>query len=125
MRLHQSPELLEQRQTWLDDLHQLSRSKRVQRFAYADKLSKDKEKRGEALQTWLSLWRDVLLCASASAVPLVNLDRAEEIEELARQCGPQQAYAAVDSLLQALDQLERNVHPQLCIEVLMLDLPYL
>jgi len=125
LRLHQSPELLEQRQTWLDDLAQLLRSKRVQRFAYADKLSRDKEKRQDALQAWLSLWRDVLLCASGSSVPLVNLDRAGEIEDLARQCGPQQAYAVVNSLLQTLDQLERNVHPQLCIEVLMLDLPYL
>ena len=125
LRLYQSPELLEQRQIWLDDLHQLLRSNRVQRFAYADKLSRDKEKRRDALQAWLSLWRDALLCASGSSVPLVNLDRAGEIEELARHCGPQLAYASVNALLHALDQLEHNVHPQLCIEVLLLDLPFL
>ncbi|OGO40946.1 MAG: hypothetical protein A2W36_00810 [Chloroflexi bacterium RBG_16_58_14] len=65
------------------------------------------------------------MCASGSAVPLVNLDRAAEIEELAGRCGPQQAFAAVSALLHTLDLLERNVHPQLCIEVLLLDLPYL
>jgi DNA polymerase-3 subunit delta' len=125
LRLRQSPELLEQRQIWLDDLRQLLRSNRVQRFAYAEKLARDKEKRRDALLTWLSLWRDVLLCASGSSVPLVNLDRAGEVEDLARQCGHEQAYAAVSSLLRALDQLERNVHAQLCLEVLLLDLPYL
>jgi len=125
LRLHQSAALLEQRRIWLDDLHQLLRSKRVQRFAYAEKLAREKEKRRDALNTWLSLWRDVLMCASGSAVPLVNLDRAGEIEELAGRCGPQQAFAAVSALLRTLDLLERNVHPQLCIEVLLLDLPYL
>jgi DNA polymerase-3 subunit delta' len=123
LRLHQEPELLEQRQRWLDEHQRLLFSGRVERFAYAEALSKDKEALRGALQTWISIWRDLLLRTAGASAPLVNLDRVEQIEALASQIGIEKARATISRLEHTLDLLDRNVNARLATDVLMLDLP--
>jgi DNA polymerase-3 subunit delta' len=125
LRLHQSPELLELRHQRLEDHQRLLTWSRAQRLDYAEKLAKDKEVFQTTLQTWLSLWRDVLICAAGSEAPLINLDREDEIARLAERFGLRTASQSVAAIQRTTDLLEHNVNPRLAIEVLMLDLPFL
>jgi DNA polymerase-3 subunit delta' len=124
LRLHEQPEQLEKRQTWLDDQRRLLSASRVERFSYAETLSKDRDALRAMLLVWLSFWRDVLLKTTGSSVPLANLDRLEEIESLAASFGLQASYQFVSALERTLSLLERNINVRLAAEVLMLDLPY-
>ena len=125
LRLHEEPERMERRQALLDDHHRLLASSLVERFAYARSLADDKENDSlrTALQTWLSLWRDALLCAAGASTPLVNVDQADRIQELAGRAGLDRARAVISSLEHTQDLLDRNVNARLAAEVLMLDLP--
>jgi len=124
LRLHQDPQQLEQRHIWLDDHQRLLSQNRGERFEYAEALAKDKDVLRGALLVWSSFWRDVLLKAAGSSVPIANFDRSEEIENLALFFGLHNAYQVVSVLQHSLDQLDHNVNPRLLTEVLMLDLPY-
>jgi DNA polymerase-3 subunit delta' len=125
LRLHQEPERLAQRQAWLDDQYRLLHASRVERFAYAEPLGKDREALREVLLVWLSYWRDVLLKATGAAAPISNLDRQAEIEQLAGQVSRQSAHRSAAAIERNLERLERNVNARLVAEVLMLDLPRL
>jgi len=123
IRLHQLPEILKQRQAYLDDHHQLLGSDRIERFAYAQRLAKEKEKLPEALRIWLSFWRDVLLFSSNAAVPLTNPDQIDRISELAEHTGMDTAYRMISAIQRTSELLGKNVNARLAAEVLMLDMP--
>jgi DNA polymerase-3 subunit delta' len=123
LRLHQNPELLEQRKAWLDDHARMLGSSRVERFAYAEALSKDRNVLSAALQVWTSLWQDVMIQASGATAPIANLDRSEEIGDLAERFGLDGARQRLASLNRTLDLLGHNANARLASEVFMLDLP--
>jgi DNA polymerase III subunit delta' len=125
LKLHDEPERLTMRQNWLDDLLQLLDSNRVARFAYAESLSKDKEKARQVLQLWLSYWRDILLGAAGASTPIINLDRAAEIEGLIDKLDIHSAQITVKSIERSIHHLQTNVNARVAIEVLLLDLPRL
>lgn len=124
IRLHQEPGLLDQRRAWLDDQSQLLEASRVARFAYAENLAKDKETLRNALQTWLSFWRDVLLVASGAEIPKTNFDRGEEIEKTAEQFGLSEAYRIASTVERTVGLLDYNVNTRLATEILLLSLPH-
>ena len=124
-RLNEHPELLQERTTWLDEHHQLLSSGQVERFAYADQLSKDKERLRSVLETWLSYWRDIMLRTRGSGAELTNLDREAEINALASRLEPGQPYQTVVALRRTQHLLDHNANRRLATEVLMLDLPRL
>ena len=107
----------------MNDLLTLVSASRVQKFAYADKLSKDKDSMRQAILFWLSYWRDVMLRTAQAETPLVNVDRNVEIEDLARRLDLSAVRRVAQSLEDTLDKMERNVNPRLLAEVLLLDLP--
>jgi len=123
--LHQNPEVLEQRTQWLDEQQKLLWSNRVVRFSYAEGLGKDKEDFQETLKVWLSYWRDVLMQALGGKTPLMNLDRAEEINTLAKRLNLSAIRNMVNTLDRTLWQVRANVNTRLAAEVLLLDLPYI
>jgi DNA polymerase III subunit delta' len=125
LRLHQEPERMAQRQAWLSDQYRLIHANRVERFAYAEQLWKDKEALRGVMLVWLSYWRDVIIKASGASTPVSNLDRQEEIDRLVEQVGMQTAHRSASAIQRNLERLERNVNPRLVAEVLMLDLPKL
>jgi len=133
LSLHNNPAALDQRRGWLDSLQELLPASRRVRFAFAEKLLR---KRGrdfaetrqtlrQILQVWLSFWRDILLCAAGSAVPLVNLDREHEIRRVADILDLNTARTCTQALEDSLSRLETNINPQLLLEVLLLDWPRL
>jgi DNA polymerase-3 subunit delta' len=121
--LAQEKSSLEQRQRWLDDHRRLLSADRVERLAYCENHWKDREQLRHILMVWLSLWRDVLMRASGASAPLTNLDRDEEIKDLAFKVGMQAASGVVAALQRTLDLIDRNVNARLAMDVFMLDLP--
>ena len=123
LRLLEDDSLLGRREERLNDLQSLISASRVEKFAYADKLSKDKESMRQAILVWLSYWRDVMLRTAQAQTPLVNVDRNLEIEELAQRMDLSAARRVVGNLEAVLEKMERNVNSRLLAEILLLDLP--
>jgi DNA polymerase-3 subunit delta' len=123
IRLIEDDSLLEWREERLDDLLKLLPASRVEKFAYADKLARDKDSMRQTITFWLSYWRDVMLRTAQVETPLVNVDRNVEIEDLAGRMDLSSARNVVGGLESALEKLERNVNPRLLAEVLLMDLP--
>jgi DNA polymerase-3 subunit delta' len=120
-----SETLLLEREERLDDLQRLISASRVEKFAYAEKLSKNKDSMRQALLIWLSYWRDVMLSTTRATTPLVNMDRNLEIENIASQMDLSSARLMVRGLESTLEKLDGNVNTRLLAEVLLLDLPKL
>ena len=125
VRLSQEPVRLEQRCQWLDDHQRLLTSNRIERFAYADHLARDREKLRQVIEAWQSLWRDVLLQSSASSAPLANLDRRADIESLSYHVSLETSYQMLAALGRTQNLLDGNINPRLAMEVFMLTLPRL
>jgi DNA polymerase III subunit delta' len=123
LRLIESESLMLEREERLNDLQSLISASRVEKFAYADKLSRDRESMRKAILIWLSYWRDVMLRTAQARTPLVNVDRNLEIEDLAGQMDLSSARRVVMDLESALEKMDGNVNPRLLAEVLLLDLP--
>ncbi|HSV84945.1 MAG TPA: DNA polymerase III subunit delta' [Levilinea sp.] len=131
IQMHANPHLFEQRQAWLDDLRTLLSASRRERFAYAESVTKGRDRPAvkanlaEMYQVWLTFWRDLLLVASGSTAPLVNLNLESELHDLIADVDIPAARACSASLEQALDRLDANLNMQLLTEVLLLDWPRL
>jgi len=141
MRLKEDDNFLKERTRWLDEMQAQLSSNRIQRFAYAEKLTKDKKKKDEALEfletwgtywpnelhlileLWGSFWRDVMLTCSGSSIPLTNIDRVEQIKALAGKISLQQARRLVIDNEKAMERLDKNVNARLVMEVNLLDWP--
>jgi DNA polymerase-3 subunit delta' len=123
LRLEQEAELLEQRKNWLEMHATLLAANRVERFAQAETLAKDKDSLRASLLVWLSFWRDVLIRSAGASAPITNLDYAHEIEDLAERLGLLAARRMIVSLERVLNLLDRNINARLAAEVLVLDLP--
>jgi DNA polymerase-3 subunit delta' len=124
-KLYHQPESLDRRTEWLEDLRRLVAASRVDRFAYSETLSKDKDTLRSVMHVWLSYWRDVLLRAAGASNPLTNLDRSTEIEELAARLGVEPAQRAVAGIGRTFDLLDSNANTRLALDVLLLDFPSL
>ena len=118
---------LKSRSERLTEMQTLLGSTRVERFAYAEKLTSrkhaDEGRFRDTLLLWLSFWRDVLLRLSGSASPLTNVDYTAAIDSLAATLTMAGARKLVSNAEQAIDKLERNVNARLLAEVVLLDWP--
>ncbi len=123
VNLRKDPSLLAFRDERLDELSSLLPATRAQRFAYADRLARDKVALRRVLELWVSFWRDVLIRAGGASTPITNIDRQQEIDSLAGRLDLSAARRIVTNLDHARGQLEGNVNPRLLAEVLLLDWP--
>jgi len=118
------PGALAYRTQRLDDLLALIPSTRAQRFAYAERLSRDKPAMRRVVTIWLSFWRDVLWRAGGANAAIANVDRQREIEALAGRLDLTRARQLVADHDRALRRLDANVNAKLLAEVLLLDWPH-
>lgn len=125
VQLYRDPERLEQRRQWLEDHHRLLSASRVERFAYAEALSKDRDILRQVIESWQSLWRDVLLRSSAASTPISNLDCRAEIEDLSSLVDIETSYRMLVDLQRTQGLLDGNVNSRLAVEVFLLNLPRL
>ncbi|NWG07137.1 MAG: DNA polymerase III subunit delta' [Chloroflexi bacterium] len=123
LRLTEDDALLDKREERLNDLLTLLPASRVEKFKYADQLSKDKDAMRQTILFWLAYWRDVMLRTAQAASPLVNMDRNVEIEDIASRIDLPSARRVVSGLEEALEKMEKNVNSRMLAEVLLLDLP--
>ncbi len=123
LRLVEDPALLEKREERLNDLQSLISASRLEKFAYAEKLARDRDAMRQAILVWLSYWRDVMLRAAQAETPLVNVDRNLEIEDLAGKLNLSAARTVVSGHEDVLEKMEKNVNSRLLAEILLLDLP--
>jgi len=127
LRLQANPAELEKRQALLDTLQTLLPASRRERFNTIESMTRNKDKQRDALrlalQTWLTYWRDLLLCSAGADTPLVNLDREAELHRLSAQIDRSIALRVITGLERGLDLLQANVNPRLLGETLLLDWP--
>ena len=123
LQLHHQPEIRAQRTAWLQEHTRLIKTNRVERFRFAEAMSKDKDAARALVLVWLSCWRDVLLQAAGTSSLPVNLDIGPEIVGLAQQVGLYKAHQVVAALERTIRLIDENVNTRLALEVLMLDLP--
>lgn len=121
LQLAEDKSLLEFRRQKLDDLVRLVSAARVDKFAYAEKLAKDKDALRQTLLVWETFWRDALLRASKADSPVLNADRLEELDAQAARLGLTGTRRRVTEAGRALRQAERNVNARLLLEVLLMD----
>jgi DNA polymerase-3 subunit delta' len=115
--------ILERRTQAIAKLIELSQATYTARFAYAEQLSRKPDHASEVLHTFGSWWHDVLLLASRSTVPIVNVDHQATLEEWAVRYDAATAARALRDLSKTAWFLEHNVNSRLALEVLMLDMP--
>ncbi|MBT3338278.1 MAG: DNA polymerase III subunit delta' [Anaerolineae bacterium] len=123
LRLLEDETSLEFRSEKLDEFESLLSASRVGRFAYAEKLAKDKEAFRETLLLWLSLWRDVMLQRAGEADAITNIDRRALIENLAEKLSLADAKKLLTTAENGISQLIRNVNARLLAEVILLGFP--
>jgi DNA polymerase-3 subunit delta' len=99
------------------------------RLKYVEKLQKAKGQARETysflIATWLTFWRDVLICSEAGKVPLVNLEKEELIRHTAAGLNLQQVAGILQRHEEALTMLDQYVNSRLILENLLLNLPRL
>jgi len=125
LKYHQEPAALELRETLLNDHHQILQKKSVERFAYASKMEKDPRMVGKVLDTWSSLWHDILLQAGKSQAPIQNIDKKTEITQITNNIDLKTAQKTINSFRRAHLLLLDNANLKLTFEDLLLQLPEL
>ncbi|NIS82411.1 MAG: DNA polymerase III subunit delta' [Anaerolineales bacterium] len=129
LRMVSDPELLEMRNDLIDDFVGLLSSNRAARFVYVERLTRAREPAGrrgkaeEALLTWLSLWRDVLIVITSAQANAHNPDRNVEMERLASRLNRNQVFEALQATMRTLEVIHKYGNVRVALETLMLDLP--
>jgi DNA polymerase-3 subunit delta' len=119
----QDETILRQRQRDLEHLIQLLSVNRVERLDFASKASGNLAASRALLELWTTWWRDLLLLSSCGKDHVVNIDRGDDLQWMANQSDPLQAWAVLNALQAAAAQLEANVNPRLALEGVLLRLP--
>ncbi len=122
-------DLLEKYHNALDQLEEILAMNLRGRLKYVEKLQRSKGQARETysflIATWLTFWRDVLICSEAGEVPLVNLEKEELIRHTAAGLNLQQVAGILQRHEDALTMLDQYVNSRLILENLLLNLPRL
>ena len=121
---HPDSPALKQREMALDMLEEVLGHNRAGRFGIADGLGRDKPALFPLLELWMTYWRDVLLVASGTNLPLTNIDREAVVRDVGAALTTEEAAAALNVTRETLTMLQRtNTNPRLAVEVMFLDWP--
>ena len=77
----------------------------------------------EMLNTWSSIWHDILLQVGKSDTPIRNIDREGEIQDIISSIDLQDAKSAVRLFQRAYGLLQKSANLKLTVEDLLLQLP--
>lgn len=125
----ENPDLVEQLHNWLLESFDLLNLDRVGRFGYVEKIS-EKRRKGETkdvirqlLQTWLLLWRDILLIKSGTQMPLTYIQYQSWSRQVAQEISLEEIRSLICRMEVGLGQLESNVNNRLLLENIVLEWP--
>jgi len=124
LRLNDDPKSLKLRSKFLDDLSSLLTSSKRSRFAYVEIQLKqgrsDRNNMSEMISIWLTFWRDVCISTAKADVPLVNVDYADLIHNVAGKVSLAVTQKVMASLEEGLKSLDSYVNARLLAENLLL-----
>jgi len=123
LEMHANPAILDRRTKLLDEHLEILASNSVRRFAYANQVSKDPSKVRELLDTWISIWQDILHQGSQSHIPLQNIDRGEDVQRILDQVDQAAARDSLALISRAHQLIGQNANLKLTLEDLFLGLP--
>jgi len=119
--------ILSQRWDRLGTLIHLASAGREERFTYAAQLanqfSRGREAVQEVLSLWIGWWRDLLLIKGGCGHFTANVDQEATLCREAEAHTLNEIKEFIQSLEQAMEQLDQNANPRLVLEVLMLSMP--
>jgi DNA polymerase-3 subunit delta' len=119
----QDDRMMAQREQTLDAVRSLLHASHVERFSWAQSLSRKPDQVPYVLDVMASWWRDVLLLAAGSEAPIANVDHEDELQEWAIRHDVSDASTALTAIRETTWRLEHNANLRLALEVLTLDLP--
>jgi DNA polymerase-3 subunit delta' len=118
---------LQHRNEEVDRLVKVIKDDYIGRFDYAGQLAaRFTQNRGavyETLERWVDYWRDLLLVKLGSEETICNIDRKQELIEMAGGYQLTQIKDCIESIRRTAEQLRQNVNARLALEVMMLDIP--
>ncbi len=123
IRAHEDPAVLEDREETLETLQQALAGDDLERMEIAEQMARLPEQGMETLATWSTWWRDLLLFQSGASNGLTNVDRHDELAQVAQAWGVAETHAALSTLQETISALERNVNALLAWEAFLLSLP--
>jgi DNA polymerase-3 subunit delta' len=119
--------LLQERSEKFEKMLAVVRGDYSERFAAAFQLASQFGKKREAvyetLDTWAGWWRDILLVKTGCHSDIVSIDYWPGLAEMAGAYSLVQIKAAIQSILEAGEQLKLNANSRLVMEALMLKIP--
>ena len=120
---HADSDLRENRDLLLDQHKMLLGNSTVDRFQFAADLAKDSNQVQALVDCWGTIWVDVIRLAGNSNAPLQNIDRIDDIKEIAGKVDLQEARQIISQLQRTHHLLEINANLKLTVENLFLQLP--
>ena len=120
---HTDSDLRENRDLLLDQHKMILGNTTVDRFQFAANLSKDSSQVQALVDCWGTIWVDVIRLAGNSNAPLQNIDRIDDIKEIAGKVDLQEARQIISQLQRTHHLLEINANLKLTVENLFLQLP--
>ena len=119
------PEPLAERSERLAELQKLSRSSRVDRLAFAQKLAaaRNQTRLFTLLALWTSWWRDVMLAQSGCLEQCANIDLLDTLADAAGDFRPVDVQAYLRTLSRIEGYLRHTVNTGLALDVLLLQMP--
>lgn len=131
LRLAQDEQALARRRGHVEDLEKMLSASRIERFEFADGLvpkkdaAAEREQVNEMLETWLGVWRDVMLTAHGVQEGVSGVGRLVDVDDIAGSISAQQAASTARAMEEALVGLSLYGNLQLTVESALLKLPYL
>jgi DNA polymerase-3 subunit delta' len=126
--LAEDSDLLDQRDTWLDEWNEILGMSLRHRFKFIEsKLSRRAElkKQREMLQKMINCWtlfaRDVLLTSSGTSGEPINIDRKDQILSISKNSDPEKMAGIIHNLEKASERIDTNCNIRLVMETLMLE----
>jgi hypothetical protein len=107
----------------LDEHNEILLGGSVERFAYASKISSDPRMVQEMLDTWYTIWHDILLITTESEASIQNIDRQEDLEKVVKNINPTTVKNTLAALKRAEELIRMNANLKLTVENLLLQLP--
>ncbi len=122
-----NPNLLQERNEKFEKMLAMVRGDYSERFGIANQLAmqfqKKRETVYETLDTWASWWRDILLVKTGCNNDIVSIDYLPSLGGVAGSFSLAQIKTAIQSIVEAGEQLKLNANSRLVMEALMLNIP--
>ena len=123
VRALENPDFLMRRESFWQDMLEMTSADYADRLVYAEKLSERSELVPEWLDAWSGWWRDVLLLQSGFPNGVASEDKSEELTLFSSEVAREDLLDFLGRLQEARRMLRTNVNTRLLLENVLLHLP--